>query len=379
MCIIVISEKKPLELASFEDFAKFNQDGAGIMVARNGKVHTHVTLDGPKAVHAKYLELYRQGDPMFLHYRMKTHGAIDLANTHPYLVYRHEDGKELWMMHNGVLRMGNAKNPQMSDTWNFIQQRLQSLTKDFPKWFMNEDLVQWLGDFIGNNRFVFLDSDGDYNIVNAQQWSMHDEHCYSNEYAWSAPKKVYVTNPYPKYTPPVGNQVSARRGADWLWDDDDEQYWNASCNGYKALDHGNVSTDDVVENETEAASILYQYYDDFARQINAALPEGAVKGWTPQIVVQLEEYMALSWFTDFLDTQAYSADECDTLMKVLDVGDATEMTIEADELIEDILYGRPTVAETKVPMSTVYGANGAVTTVPATVHTANGKELKVLK
>ena len=345
MCIIVISEKKPLELASFMDFAQFNQDGAGIMVARDGKVHTHVTLDGPKAVHAKYLELYRKGDPMFLHYRMKTHGAIDLANTHPYLVYRHEDGKELWMMHNGVLRMGNAKNVQMSDTWNFIQQRLQTLTKEYPKWFMNEDLIQWLGDFIGNNRFVFLDSDGDYNIVNAQQWSMHDEHCYSNEYAWSAPKKVYVTKKYPAYTPPAGSQVSARRGADGLWDYDDDADladWNNSY-GYQHLNSGAVTTDDVVD-ETEAASLLYAYYDDFARQINGALPEGAVKGWTPQIVVQLEEYVTLQWFTDLLDAQAYSADECDTLLKVLDVGDATEMTAEADELIEDVLYGRANVA-----------------------------------
>ena len=344
MCIIVISEKKPLELAAFVDFATYNQDGAGIMVARDGKVHTHVTLDGPKAVHAKYLELYRKGDPMFLHYRMKTHGAIDLANTHPYLVYRHEDGKELWMMHNGVLRMGNANNVQMSDTWNFIQQRLQTLTREYPKWFMNDDLVQWLGDFIGNNRFVFLDSDGDYNIVNAQQWSTHDEHCYSNEYAWSAPKKWYAQKKYPAYVPPAGRQGVARRGAGGLWtyeDKDDLADWNDDFH-CQHLNSACAATDFTVGDD-EAASELYAYYDDFARQINAALPEGAVKGWTPQIVVQLEEYISLQWFVGLLDGQTYSADECNTLARALDVGDATEMTAEADELIEGILYGCETV------------------------------------
>ena len=367
MCIIVISENKPLELASFVDFAVYNQDGAGIMVARDGKVETYVTLDGPAAVHAKYLEMYRKGDPMFLHYRMKTHGAIDLANTHPYLVYRHEDGKELWMMHNGILRTGNAKNVAMSDTWNFIQERLQKLTKEYPKWFMNNELIEWLGDFIGNNRFVFLDSDGDYNIVNASQWSVHDEHCYSNEYAWSAPRKVYTPKKYPAYVPPTKGTAPAYNN---VWDFQDGYFGRDDPYHYQHLNA------DTVVSADEQANLLYAYYDDYAKTINSALPEGAVKGWTPQIVSQLEEYIGLEWFVGMLDTGDYTAEECDTLVKVLDVGDAVEMTLEADELIEDILYRRlDNVPGQVTPVKAAPVTNPAV---PAT-YVSNGAGLKVLK
>jgi hypothetical protein len=353
MCIIVISETKPLELASFEDFAKYNQDGAGIMVARGGKVHTHVTLGGPKEVYAKYLELYRKGDPMFLHYRMKTHGAIDLANTHPYLVYRHADGKELWMMHNGVLRTGNTASPEMSDTWNFIQQRLQTLTRDYPKWFMNDDLVQWLGDFIGNNRFVFLDSDGDFNVVNESQWSTHDEHLYSNEYAWSAPRKAYKTT-YPKYLPQSRPQYQSAR------ETEAEDWWGQGA--------AVVNPHGAGETEADKAAAAYDFYNLYATEINAALPAGAIKGWTPQIVVQLEEYISLDWFVDFLDSKTYSAEECDALMRVLDVEATATLTQEAEELVDGILYSDNTTLETTT--------TEAVDTPAA--HASTGVHLKVL-
>lgn len=359
MCIIVISETKPLELASFEDFAKYNQDGAGIMVARGGKVHTHVTLGGPKEVYAKYIELYRKGDPMFLHYRMKTHGAIDLANTHPYLVYRHPDGKELWMMHNGVLRTGNTASPEMSDTWNFIQQRLQTLTRDFPKWFMNDDIVQWLGDFIGSNRFVFLDSDGDFNVVNESQWSTHDEHLYSNEYAWSAPRKAYKTA-YPKYLPQSHSQFQSQG----LWETDDEGWWGR---GAVVTNHHGASTS-AADAEADESAAVYDYYNLYAAEINAALPAGAIKGWTTQIVVHLEEYISLDWFLDFLDSKTYSAEECDALMRVLDIDAAATLTQEAEELVEGILY-----SDNAVLASTPTEAVDA----PA-VHTTDGAHLKVL-
>ena len=330
MCIIVISDKKPLRLESFQDFAKLNADGAGIMVAHGGKVHTHVTLEGPEAVYAKYIEMYRDDAPAFLHYRMQTHGAVDLANTHPYLVYTWGDGRELYMMHNGILHTSNNANPTMSDTWHFIHERLQKLCAEYPKWFMNEDLLEWLGDFIGNNRFVFLDSDGDYAIVNAQQWSTHDEHLYSNTYAWSSPKKyvpkkTHVAPAYGHYSGgtyyPPANVSNTKQNDLYAWPDED----------YEAGSAWDTSED------------AYEYYTQYAKEINYELPAGAMKNWTSKEVLALEYYTDLDTFVDQLMAKEFTAQQCGRMRYLLS---KVITTNEEQELCDTLALTTPSATDT---------------------------------
>lgn len=331
MCIIVISEKKPLKLASFVDFHAHNQDGAGIMTAHDGKVHTHVSLDGPSAMYTQYMQMYREGVPMFLHYRMKTHGKIDLDNTHPYLVYRWENGKELWMMHNGVLTTGNKTNPDMSDTWHFIQERLQELSRDYPKWFMNVELLEWLGKFIGNNRFVLLDSDGDYGIVNYQQWTEYDDHLYSNTYAWDFPR--------PKVTYPArgGYYQGGTRLVNgvWTWDDDDMGFekgkfvngiWVPEKTAATTPPAGEKKSLTLVKNEPADKSrstaldnvplALLAEYDQYMVMINRALPNYARGTFSALGIVNLESVFDLDDFLAGLAINFYSEDALNKIIEL---------------------------------------------------------------
>ena len=300
MCIIVMSDSKPLDLESFKDFHQYNEDGAGIMVARDGKVETFVSLGSPEEVYAKYLTMYKKDEPIFLHYRMKTHGNIDLANTHPYHVYTWPDGRELWMMHNGILATGNKNNPEMSDTWHFIQDRLQGLCEKFPKWYMDTNLLEWLGEFIGNNRFVFLDSDGDSAIVNFDQWTQHDGHLYSNTYAWSSPRQK----------PPAF----------------------AVHHGYSAWgtpsDYALFTPDDL--------TISGAIHESYAAEINAALPFRAHKVWDGEMVSCLEYYIVPDEFIARLYEGKYTIAQCDEIADL--VLFAADDTL-ADEYLYSLLHG----------------------------------------
>ena len=294
MCIIVISENKPLVLEDFKDFNIYNADGAGIMVAHDGKVETFVSLGTPEEIYAEYTRMYELGSPVFLHYRMKTHGDINLANTHPYLVYTWEDGKELWMMHNGILHTGNDADKTMSDTWHFIRDRLQTLCRDFPKWYMNEHLLAWLGEFIGNNRFVFLDSDGDSAVVNHDQWTLHNEHLYSNEYAWSVPRKAYT-----------------KPAMSW--------FQNTHLSTYDEV---------PLAHETDM-------YGVYTREINTYLPVSCIHSWGTEAVKGLEEFIELDTFIDALYVNTYQAADIDLINTMLS---AHPVSIQDADVIYDVLY-----------------------------------------
>ena len=341
MCIIVISETKPLTLASFVDFHKSNPDGAGIMTAHDGKVHVHVSLDGPEAMYTKYMQMYKPDTAMFLHYRMQTHGKVDLANTHPYLVYRWENGKELWMMHNGILKTGNAANKDMSDTWHYIQDYMQELSRDFPKWFLNEAILCWIGESIGNNRFVLLDSDGDYGIVNYTQWSEHDEHLYSNNYAWSSPRKAL-----PKYPTRVyGGYYGDYNSDDW-WDRNNTASTVGATPVGKQAAQSNilplptmrqVPREPVVPQTEEDKIATYEMYQNYADALNMALPVGVVGTFSVTSTIRLQEYEDLdSVLEDIKTNPMYTVEALTRLLFLLT--DAPDNDDTTDEVL-DILAG----------------------------------------
>ena len=178
-----------------------NSDGIGIMYAEHGKVVVKKFLPKTKQESIQIYHEHIAGKACAVHYRMRTHGATDMANCHPYQVLSADEGYELWLMHNGVLHTGNDKNVAMSDTWHYIRDYLRPILLNNPTFFMTEEFKDMIGAHIGSNRFTLLDSHGNMVTVNEDQGVMYEGAWLSNTYAWDTKdrKFTYCKTSYGNY------------------------------------------------------------------------------------------------------------------------------------------------------------------------------------
>lgn len=187
MCLITVSTAATItnemlnNRAMIESIFEYNSDGLGAMYRNKRGLRIVKVL--PRDI-KDALEFFRSlptDDRMLaVHWRMKTHGTINLDNCHPYDVV---EGR-LAMMHNGILSTGNAADPSRSDTWHFIQDYLAEAMQQAPAVAHTKGFLDMCGEFIGNNRFVFMSDDGKVSIVNKDQGIEHGGVWFANTYAW---------------------------------------------------------------------------------------------------------------------------------------------------------------------------------------------------
>lgn len=114
-----------------------------------------------------------------VHLRMRTHGNIDLDNCHPYEI---ADGGG-YLMHNGVLSFGNAKDTSKSDTWHYCRDHLDETAKDYD--LHNDEVIATIGKHIGSgNVFALMTGDGTISVVNRERGIEVQGVFFSNLYAW---------------------------------------------------------------------------------------------------------------------------------------------------------------------------------------------------
>lgn len=160
-----------------------NSDGFGAVYAENGELGIIKTLGTPDQIKKIYLEELAHRD-CIIHYRMKTHGTIDLDNCHPYKVT-----DNVWMAHNGILSFGNPIDPKRSDTWHFIEFVLRPALLGQPELLFEMDFQDYISDMIGaSNKFAFMHSDGRTVVINESSGVQFQGAWLSNTYAWSAHK-----------------------------------------------------------------------------------------------------------------------------------------------------------------------------------------------
>jgi len=165
------------------DFYDYNSDGFGAMYAEAGKLVIIKTLGKPDEIEALYKKELAHRD-CIIHYRMKTHGDIDLDNCHPYRI-----NDDIWMAHNGILTMGNPIDKSKSDTWHFIEYIIRPALAADPDLIFDLDYQEYLEQMIGSsNKFAFMHSSGQSVILNKHAGVEHQGAWLSNTYAWSAHK-----------------------------------------------------------------------------------------------------------------------------------------------------------------------------------------------
>ena len=190
MCLLVTQNQNSPALSDerLADFYSYNSDGVGVMYSEKGMLVIEKAL--PKTAQ-EFIDFYRshiQGKTCAYHLRMRTHGEIDLGNCHPYEVLnRSEHGVNVWLMHNGILSTGNAKDPSRSDTWHYIVDFLRPMLKDNPAFMFHPSFSEIISKHIGNgNKFVLMNDDGLTITINESEGVYWAGLWLSNEYAWTS-------------------------------------------------------------------------------------------------------------------------------------------------------------------------------------------------
>lgn len=178
MCILVYIPTKAQRVneAIIDQCWRSNPDGAGFMypsVERNRLVvdKGHMTLEAIKTAFATIPE----GVPVALHFRIKTHGLKDEANTHPHWVWP----DEVAIAHNGVLALGAPADSTESDTARFARLVLPGLPK---QWWKNAGLVHLVEEYLGrSNKMVVMDKTGSVKVLNEELGSWEQGVWFSNQ------------------------------------------------------------------------------------------------------------------------------------------------------------------------------------------------------
>lgn len=270
-----------------------NSDGIGFMWAEDNKLNYYKALP---ATAKECIEIYReyaQGKDCCVHFRMKTHGNIDLTNCHPYPVFGFKDEEEdaempILLMHNGVLSTGNSADLTKSDTWHYIRNFIRPLLKADPEVMHTEAFQKIVASHIGSsNKFAMMDATGRTVILNRQAGVEYEGAWLSNTYAWD----YYGLHPNaPKYHSRGGYGKSYG-----FWDEYDFNTSTKSL-GHKPTENATKSTakDPLNVNKaltrkekkavikelnsrTQTLQPLKDVVDDYMRQLSEEFPDTAGK------------------------------------------------------------------------------------------------------
>jgi hypothetical protein len=231
MCLIITGQSSKVRSTLLDthgllsDIFTSNPDGIGFMYGSAKGLKVTKTL--PKNLgdaNAFIQRLPNDDREIAIHFRWTTHGKTDMLNCHPYDVIP----GFIAMMHNGVLHTGNAADKAKSDTWHFINDYLHSAVSASPDLVYDAGFVAMLEEFIGNNRFVFMNGEGRMQHVNFDQGIEHDDLWFSNTYAWSPSRLI------PSYKSATLKSYSYTGGyGNYMDDEYDEMYdYNASFGIY---------------------------------------------------------------------------------------------------------------------------------------------------
>ena len=187
MCIIAIQPKGiVIDEYTLRNCWENNNDGAGIMYSINGEVHVHKELNSFK----KFMKFKKYVDSLnvncVIHFRISTSGKIDKNNIHPFKV-----NDDLFFCHNGILDIDVPIDSLINDTQIYNNGILKNLPIGFEQ---NEGIRNLIQYSIGSkNKFVFLNSEGEFFILNENAGCWDEGAWYSNNtYQYSYSSNYYT-------------------------------------------------------------------------------------------------------------------------------------------------------------------------------------------
>ena len=169
MCIICVSPKRVRQpnVTTIRRMFRNNPDGAGYMVARDGKVTiSKGFMDVDEYIEAIRAEHFTAKDPVVYHFRTSTQAGVNPEMTHPFpLSNRIEHMKVLdvecscGVAHNGIIRLTTDRNNrEYSDTALFIANYLSLIIRE-PGDLKDERVLKLIHRLAGS-KLAIMDADG---------------------------------------------------------------------------------------------------------------------------------------------------------------------------------------------------------------------------
>jgi glutamine amidotransferase len=186
MCIAILKPSdKTLDKDLLQTCADNNPDGCGFAYNLDDKIIIKKFMDF-NSFWKEYSKV-QEGKTMLIHFRIATHGNVELANCHPFKLNNH-----MALIHNGIISGYGSKTENLSDTRDFIDKVIGNISY---KMWKNPSFIKLVEATIGYSKLVILDNKGKYYIINEKKGDWVDGVWYSNS-SWKAKTKtVSATKP----------------------------------------------------------------------------------------------------------------------------------------------------------------------------------------
>lgn len=216
MCIAILNEpNKVIDFLTLQNCWDNNRDGAGMLYIEDDKLKIFKEMTSFKNFYDTYLKV-READmskKIVLHFRIATHGQVDRANCHPFLV-----NKRLGFVHNGIIS-GLPYSSDYSDTYMFNKHILQKMPNGF---LQHKGICTLMEEFISYSKLIFLDDKNNSTIIGEEKGDWDDGNWYSNttykysDYYDVGGKKVAKKSKKQNSVFDSGSLSKHNYGASWL-------------------------------------------------------------------------------------------------------------------------------------------------------------------
>lgn len=186
MCIAIVKPKdKTISEARLRTCFENNPDGCGFAYLNGTTIYIRKFMEFEDFY--KEYSAHEHDSNMLIHFRIATHGGVNLENCHPFKL-----NDRMALVHNGIIS-GYGDKATKSDTRDFIDKVLNNISW---KMWKNEAFRTLVGDAIGYSKFGILDVYGNTYIINEHCGVYDDGVWYSNKSYEQKKVKVTTTKNY---------------------------------------------------------------------------------------------------------------------------------------------------------------------------------------
>lgn len=235
MCVIIhIPANEKLTHRDAIALWKTNPDGGGIAYPYKGRIVTRKTMkfaewwNWYKEIRAKHPNVSILG-----HFRIATHGTVDITNVHPFQV-----DENTVMAHNGIIHdCAPERFDTRSDTRVFVEDVLPRLPK---QWLDDDYLPMMVDSFIGYSKLMFLTVDPDlrHTVYRFGKWIHHEGLWLSNDYGLPNGKVKF-----PKFKG-TGSKAKTDQASEDFWASVEDDDYLADLYWWEKYDRAGSSSDD---------------------------------------------------------------------------------------------------------------------------------------
>lgn len=171
MCIAIVKPLgKTISKEILETCSKNNPDGCGFAYIKDGTLWINKYMDF-ESFYKDYKDI-EQTSPMLIHFRIATHGKVEVKNCHPFKL-----NNRMALIHNGIIS-GYGDKQTKTDTQDFIDKVIGNISW---KMWKNPSFIELVDNAIGYSKLCILDTDGNHYIVGESKGEWVDGIWYSNK------------------------------------------------------------------------------------------------------------------------------------------------------------------------------------------------------